>query len=101
MPRAADGRYQLKRARPPGGSDLPGREPAPFGGKEFKQVERERIPSLRMELGEYDHRAVEAASRELWEAHDVYRYDRDGLKGKGAVFSVDTPPPYVSAAHLH
>jgi valyl-tRNA synthetase len=51
-----------------------------------------------MELGEYDHRAVETASRELWEAHDVYRYDRDG---RGAVFSVDTPPPYVSAAHLH
>jgi valyl-tRNA synthetase len=51
-----------------------------------------------MELGEYDHGAVEAASRELWEAHDVYRYDRDG---QGAVFSVDTPPPYVSAAHLH
>jgi valyl-tRNA synthetase len=54
-----------------------------------------------MELGEYDHGAVETASRELWEAHDVYRYDRDGLQGKGAVFSVDTPPPYVSAAHLH
>ena len=51
-----------------------------------------------MELGEYDHRAVEAAARELWEAHDIYRYDRDG---NGPVFSVDTPPPYVSAAHLH
>ena len=51
-----------------------------------------------MELGEYDHRAVEAAARELWEAHDIYRYDRDG---DGPVFSVDTPPPYVSAAHLH
>ncbi len=51
-----------------------------------------------MELGEYDHEAVESASRELWEAHDIYRYDRDG---HGAVFSVDTPPPYVSAAHLH
>jgi valyl-tRNA synthetase len=51
-----------------------------------------------MELGEYDHGAVETASRELWEAHDVYRYDRDG---RGPVFSVDTPPPYVSAAHLH
>ena len=51
-----------------------------------------------MELGEYDHGAVETAARELWEAHDVYRYDRDG---QGAVFSVDTPPPYVSAAHLH
>jgi valyl-tRNA synthetase len=51
-----------------------------------------------MESGEYDHLAVEAAARALWEAHDVYRYDRDG---QGPVFSVDTPPPYVSAAHLH
>jgi valyl-tRNA synthetase len=51
-----------------------------------------------MELGEYDHQAVEAAARALWESHDIYRYDRDGL---GPVFSVDTPPPYVSAAHLH
>jgi valyl-tRNA synthetase len=51
-----------------------------------------------MELGEYDHRAVEAAVRELWEAHDIYRYNRGG---DGPVFSVDTPPPYVSAAHLH
>jgi valyl-tRNA synthetase len=51
-----------------------------------------------MESGEYDHLAVEAAARALWEAHDVYRYDRDG---RGPVFSVDTPPPYVSAAHLH
>ena len=51
-----------------------------------------------MEPGEYDHQAIEAAARALWEAHDVYRYDRDG---HGPVFSVDTPPPYVSAAHLH
>jgi len=54
-----------------------------------------------MELGEYDHRAVEAAARELWESHDIYRYDSGGLTGAGPVFSVDTPPPYVSAAHLH
>ncbi len=51
-----------------------------------------------MELGEYDHRAVEAAARELWETHDVYRYEAGG---QGPVFSVDTPPAYVSAAHLH
>ncbi len=51
-----------------------------------------------MELGEYDHHAVEGAVRRLWESHDIYRYDRDG---QGPVFSVDTPPPYVSAAHLH
>src|SRR4029077_17963077 len=70
----------------------------PFGRKEFNLQVGERIPSLRMELGEYDHRAVETAARELWEAHDIYRYDRDG---HGPVFSVDPPPPYVSAAHLH
>jgi valyl-tRNA synthetase len=51
-----------------------------------------------MEPGEYDHHEVEAAARALWESHDVYRYDRDG---RGPVFSVDTPPPTVSAAHLH
>jgi len=51
-----------------------------------------------MEGSEYDHRAVEAAARALWEERDVYRYDADG---SGPVFSVDTPPPYVSAAHLH
>ncbi|MBV9204470.1 MAG: valine--tRNA ligase, partial [Actinobacteria bacterium] len=51
-----------------------------------------------MELGEYDHQAIEAAARELWETRDVYRYDPGG---PGPVFSVDTPPPYVSAAHLH
>jgi valyl-tRNA synthetase len=51
-----------------------------------------------MELGEYDHQEVEAAGRALWEAHDIYAYDRDA---HGPVFSVDTPPPYVSAAHLH
>jgi valyl-tRNA synthetase len=54
-----------------------------------------------MELGEYDHQAVEAAARELWEARDIYAYQRDGHDGQEPVFSVDTPPPYVSAAHLH
>ncbi len=52
-----------------------------------------------MEPGEYDHRAVEAAARALWESHDVYRYDPGGPDRP--TFSVDTPPPYVSAAHLH
>lgn len=46
----------------------------------------------------YDTAEVEEACRELWEEHGVYRYDPDA---PGEVFSVDTPPPYVSAAHLH
>ncbi|HET6185459.1 MAG TPA: valine--tRNA ligase, partial [Trebonia sp.] len=51
-----------------------------------------------MEGSEYEHQAVEAAARALWEERDVYRYE---AAGSGDVFSVDTPPPYVSAAHLH
>src|SRR3984957_1404071 len=70
----------------------------PFGQKEFKMHVPERIPSLAMEPGEYDHQAVEAAARALWETYDVYRYVH---AGDGPGFSVDTPPPYVSAAHLH
>jgi valyl-tRNA synthetase len=55
-----------------------------------------------MDPGEYDHQVVEAAARALWESHDIYRYESDGgAGGHGPVFSVDTPPPYVSAAHLH
>jgi valyl-tRNA synthetase len=51
-----------------------------------------------IELGELDHRAIEEQARALWERHDIYRYDR---AGSAPVFSVDTPPAYVSAAHLH
>ena len=51
-----------------------------------------------MDATEYDHLAVEAQVRSLWEEHDIYRYDREAT---GPVFSIDTPPPYVSASHLH
>jgi valyl-tRNA synthetase len=50
-----------------------------------------------MEPAGYDHLSVEAAARELWESADVYRYS----PGDGRLFSVDTPPAYVSADHLH
>lgn len=45
-----------------------------------------------------DIAAVEERCRNLWDSTGVYRYDPNA---DGAVFSVDTPPPYVSAAHLH
>jgi valyl-tRNA synthetase len=51
-----------------------------------------------MDSLEYDHLVVEAAVRSLWEEHDIYRFDREAV---GPVFSIDTPPPYVSASHLH
>jgi len=45
----------------------------------------------------YDHLSAEADIRRLWESADVYRY----VPGDGPEFTVDTPPAYVSADHLH
>jgi valyl-tRNA synthetase len=36
--------------------------------------------------------------REFWEKEGIYNFNPSS---KGKVFSVDTPPPYLSAAHLH
>ncbi len=47
---------------------------------------------------DYDTKDIEKRARELWEKEGVYSFERDSKK---EVFSVDTPPPYVSAAHLH
>jgi len=47
---------------------------------------------------DFDSAAVEEEGRTLWEQSGIYKYDPDG---DGELFSVDTPPPYVSAAHLH
>jgi valyl-tRNA synthetase len=66
----------------------------------------------------YDHLPLEAACRDRWEATGIHRFephappddgdDGDGGGGgdgdgaaPGEIFAVDTPPPYVSAAHLH
>lgn len=46
----------------------------------------------------FDHKGAELRCRDLWESNEIYRFDSCG---DGEVFSVDTPPPYVSAAHLH
>jgi valyl-tRNA synthetase len=41
---------------------------------------------------------IEACAQQLWDQSHIHDFDPDG---SGPVFSVDTPPPYVSAAHLH
>jgi valyl-tRNA synthetase len=46
----------------------------------------------------YEPALVEAECQGLWEEHKVYQFDP---RSDRRVFSVDTPPPYVSAAHLH
>lgn len=63
--------------------------------KDFDKVANRIFPVLDKEL---DISAMEAGIRSLWEEKRVYEYVPDAAK---PTFSVDTPPPYVSAAHLH
>ncbi len=46
----------------------------------------------------FDHTQAEENCKSLWEESQIYKYDP---KSDKETFSVDTPPPYVSAAHLH
>ncbi|MCX6808151.1 MAG: valine--tRNA ligase [Candidatus Berkelbacteria bacterium] len=46
----------------------------------------------------YDFVTKEPFWQEFWEKAGIYKFDTESEK---SVFSVDTPPPYVSAAHLH
>jgi valyl-tRNA synthetase len=47
---------------------------------------------------EIDTAEVEAYCQKLWDELGIYSYDPDQ---PGETFSIDTPPPYVSASHLH
>jgi len=46
----------------------------------------------------YNYIEREKFWREYWEKRNIYAYDENSTK---PVYSVDTPPPYVSASHLH
>ena len=46
----------------------------------------------------YDPRKTEAKWLKFWEQKKIYRFNP---KKPGKVYSVDTPPPYVSGDHLH
>ena len=47
----------------------------------------------------YDYKVVEEKISKYWEDNDIYKFSPEE-KGK-RVYSFDTPPPYVSSAHLH
>jgi valyl-tRNA synthetase len=47
---------------------------------------------------DFDHKAQEQDALKIWEENQTYAYQTDS---DAEVFSVDTPPPYASAAHLH
>ncbi|MFA7319797.1 MAG: valine--tRNA ligase [Parcubacteria group bacterium] len=46
----------------------------------------------------YDAKSIEEKWCKLWKEAGIYRFDPDSPR---QIFSVDTPPPYVSADHLH
>lgn len=46
----------------------------------------------------YKPKEVEPKLQKFWEKQEIYKYDSNSNK---PCFSVDTPPPYVSSAHLH
>lgn len=46
----------------------------------------------------YNFNEREVFWQKYWEDNEIYKFDP---KKTGEIFSIDTPPPYVSAAHLH
>ncbi len=46
----------------------------------------------------YDAKVVEDKIRKFWDKQKIYKFD---ARRKGKVYSIDTPPPYASAGHLH
>ncbi|MBN1376764.1 valine--tRNA ligase [Candidatus Woesearchaeota archaeon] len=46
----------------------------------------------------YDAEKVENKYRQFWKKEKIYDFD---FKSKKPVFSIDVPPPYASAGHLH
>jgi len=49
----------------------------------------------------YNPNEREQIWREFWEREKIYKFDETENGMKKPIFSVDTPPPYVSADHLH
>lgn len=46
----------------------------------------------------YDPKKVEKKWQDFWEKEKIYRFDPDS---PSPIFSIDTPPPYISADFLH
>ncbi|MBW2995788.1 valine--tRNA ligase [Candidatus Woesearchaeota archaeon] len=46
----------------------------------------------------YDSKTVEPKWRKYWEKEEIYKFNK---KSKLPIYSIDVPPPYASAGHLH
>ena len=49
-------------------------------------------------MNHYEPSAEEPKILKFWEKEKIYKFDP---KKKGKIYSIDTPPPYASAGHLH
>jgi len=49
-------------------------------------------------MNSYNAKIIEEKWRNFWDKEKIYAFNK---KKKGKVFSIDTPPPYASAGHLH
>ena len=51
----------------------------------------------------YDYENIEKKIGKIWEENEIYKFSLDAGKNppRKIIFSIDTPPPYVSSAHLH
>ncbi len=46
----------------------------------------------------YNAKEAEKKWQDYWEKNKIYKFDK---KSKKPIYSIDTPPPYASAGHLH
>jgi valyl-tRNA synthetase len=46
----------------------------------------------------YDFKEVEKKWNEYWDKEEIYKFD---IKSKKPIYTIDVPPPYASAGHLH
>ncbi len=63
---------------------------------DFKATDRNTSISSRP--AKIDFRLVEAKWQKWWAANKIYKFDS---KSKKPIYSIDTPPAYASAGHLH
>jgi len=47
---------------------------------------------------QYDAKKIEKKWQDSWEKNKLYKFD---FKSKKPIYSIDVPPPYASAGHLH
>jgi len=48
------------------------------------------------EMKDYDFAEAEPRIQKFWENHEIYKFDASKNAGKKKIYSIDTPPPYIS-----